>query len=449
MRVGTGRWRFTGPSGFGGRPRPAARACLLTALLAALLAVTAGCGRTDREETPDLAERKPDVDELRALPYVGGTSTEPGDSAGVIRYDEERTCPGARLYTVPMLARAELIDEQGRILRRWQGPAGDRWQRSELLDDGHLLVIGAEGQGWRTADGSGRSNGSDPPDGPIPGSTRYIMRWDAQGRAIWTRRLPAHHDIERLEDGRLLTLTCRDREISLDEGTVVVRDDYLTLLDQNGQILEARSILDAVLRAPDRFPLQPVAPVESNGMSRMDLLHANSVEWIRHQHLFARDPLYGPGHVLVCFRHQDRMAIFDWEENTVIWAWGQDFLSGPHDARVLENGNILVFDNGLVRGRSRAVEIDPLTEEVVWEYRARPPKSFFTVGRGSAQRLPNGNTLLAESDRGRALEVTPDGQIVWEFLCPHRSREGDRAAIVRMIRYADDFLLPLLDVRSR
>ena len=430
----------------------------LTILLAAVLALAAGCGG-DREEASDTADRRPDVDRLRALPYVGGTDAPTGDPAGVIFYDEGRTCPGLRLYTVPMLARTELIDERGRVLRRWQGPTGDRWQRAELLEDGHLLVIGARGQGWpeagddrpgTDAEVDGSAPGSTPaeaapPGGPIPDSTRYLVRWDAGGRELWTRRLTAHHDIEELPDGRLLTLTCRDRETTLDGRTIVVRDDHLTLLDENGMALESRSLLDAVLRSPDRFPLQPVAPDPSGGTPRIDLFHANSVEWMRHQHLFPRDPLFNPGHILVCSRHQDRVAILDWDEHRVVWAWGEGLLSGPHDARVLESGHILLFDNGLAQGRSRAVEIDPATGAIVWQYQGRPPESFFTVGRGSAQRLPNGNTLLAESDRGRAVEVTLDGQIVWEFLCPYRGQEDERAALARIIRYSDDHLRPLLE----
>jgi hypothetical protein len=35
---------------------------------------------------------------------------------------------------------------------------------------------------------------------------------------------------------------------------------------------------------------------------------------------------------------------------------------------------------------------------------------------GKHQRLSNGNYLLTESTTGRALEVTADGKIVWEYV---------------------------------
>ncbi len=436
------RWSGAGPI------RSAMMAATLAVIMAAVPAVMGGCGSGGREEPSETQQGPDDLDRLRSLPYVGGTSAEAGDSAGVVLYDRERTCPGYRLYTVPMLARAELIDERGRVLRRWQGRAHDRWQRAELLPEGDLLVIGAEGQGWRDGDPNGQPAGSDPAGGPIPDSTRYVMRWDRSGRSIWKRRLVAHHDIERWPDGRLLTLTCRNRERSDGETTVLIRDDFLTLLDETGAVLETRSMLEAVLSAPDLFPLQPVAPLELNGVPWVDLFHSNSVERMRHEHLFSRHSIYGPGKILVCFRHQDRVAIFDWKENTVVWSWGLDQISGPHDAQVLENGHILLFDNGLSRGWSRAIELDPLTNKIVWEYRGRPPESFFTVGRGSAQRLPNGNTLLAESDRGRALEVTADGRIVWEFICPYLSDRGERAALVRIIWHSRDRLRPWLEAQG-
>jgi hypothetical protein len=35
--------------------------------------------------------------------------------------------------------------------------------------------------------------------------------------------------------------------------------------------------------------------------------------------------------------------------------------------------------------------------------------------------LPNGNVLIVETDGGRALEVTPAGELVWQFQSPYRA----------------------------
>jgi len=149
--------------------------------------------------------------------------------------------------------------------------------------------------------------------------------------------------------------------------------------------------------------------------------------------LAARAELYSLSNVVVTLRHQDAVVVIDWARKKVVWAWGQDELSGPHDAVVLPSGNILIFDNGLARGWSRVVEVDPMTRRIVWQYRAAEPETFFTLTRGASQRLPNGNTLIAQSGRGRAFEVTRAGEIVWEFLNPNLTEHG-RGAIVRMRR---------------
>ena len=46
------------------------------------------------------------------------------------------------------------------------------------------------------------------------------------------------------------------------------------------------------------------------------------------------------------------------------------------------------------------------------------PPAFFSPYMGSVQRLWNGNTLICESAFGRLFEVTPDGDVVWEFVIP-------------------------------
>jgi len=51
--------------------------------------------------------------------------------------------------------------------------------------------------------------------------------------------------------------------------------------------------------------------------------------------------------------------------------------------------------------------------------------------------LPNGNTLITESENGKAFEVTPEGKIVWEFFNPHRAGDNNEliAALYDVVRY--------------
>jgi len=108
-------------------------------------------------------------------------------------------------------------------------------------------------------------------------------------------------------------------------------------------------------------------------------------------------------------------------------------------------GNILIFDNGgwggydvpnpgsptgvkaALRVYSRVLEMDPVSIKIVWQYTPKeagflePMDSsrFYSPFISGMQRLPNGNTLITEGSNGRVIEVTPDHEIVWEFISPY------------------------------
>ena len=105
----------------------------------------------------------------------------------------------------------------------------------------------------------------------------------------------------------------------------------------------------------------------------------------------------------------------------------------------------MIFDNGAhVRNgaTSRIIEVNPETNEIEWTYEGSPPMSFFSSYISGADRLPNGNTLICEGAHGRIFEVTPSGQIVWEYINPffEPDRDGHQSnATFRAHRYAPDY----------
>jgi len=119
--------------------------------------------------------------------------------------------------------------------------------------------------------------------------------------------------------------------------------------------------------------------------------------------------------------------------------WGMQ-----HDAQMLDNGNFLFLANGLntlTFPHSRVIELDPKTKEIVWQYKGSPPLSFFSPHISGQQRLANGNTLICEGGWGRFFEVTPDGEIVWEYISPHEFEyfNGENLNwVFRCYRYAED-----------
>jgi len=52
----------------------------------------------------------------------------------------------------------------------------------------------------------------------------------------------------------------------------------------------------------------------------------------------------------------------------------------------------------------------------------------------SAQRLPNGNTLITEGSSGCFIEVTPTREIVWEYVSPYFDRRMGTPAVYRAYR---------------
>ena len=208
-------------------------------------------------------------------------------------------------------------------------------------------------------------------------------------------------------------------------------------MSADGEVLEEAPLWEMLVAAGDVLSVTPVKPRRAEQTQEVDLIHANSVERMPYPGLAQKGSLYRDDHLLLCLRSQDLLVVVDWSQRRIIWAWGTGELSGPHDASWLPNGHILVFDNGLGRGWSRVVEIDPATREIVWQYRAATPADFYTKTQGTNQRLANGNTLIAESGTGRAFEVTPDGDVVWEFLNDNLTPEREPSVIPRLRRLED------------
>jgi hypothetical protein len=153
------------------------------------------------------------------------------------------------------------------------------------------------------------------------------------------------------------------------------------------------------------------------------------------------------GDVMTTCRSTDDILIIDKRTGDIRWRWGKGILAHPHNPTLLENGNILVYDNGNHRrlhplDYSRVVEVNPSTRKIEWEYKAKSLDDFYSSIVSSAQRLPNGNTLICEGHPGRVFEVTREGEMVWEFTNPFyypHEMFGPSNQIFRAYRYGPDF----------
>lgn len=174
-----------------------------------------------------------------------------------------------------------------------------------------------------------------------------------------------------------------------------------------------------------------------------DWAHLNSCEILPDNPIAKRDKRFRKGNILFSLDKLCTIGIIDYQTKKIVWAWGPGFIRNQHTPIMLENGHILVFDNGTYYQHSRIIELDPLTEKIVWEYHAQPEKDFYSYVWGNAQPLPNGNILVIESTQNRIFEITPDGKIVWDFISTFGTTTGCHG-IYRAYRYSIDYVKKLL-----
>ena len=74
-----------------------------------------------------------------------------------------------------------------------------------------------------------------------------------------------------------------------------------------------------------------------------------------------------------------------------------------------------------------------ISNQVVWYYRSTLPNSFYSQYISSAQRMPNGNTLINSGANGHFFEVTPEGEVVWEYINPVGDRTSDEYGIHKIM----------------
>jgi len=132
------------------------------------------------------------------------------------------------------------------------------------------------------------------------------------------------------------------------------------------------------------------------------------------------------GNILVSFAKINTVAIIDRESGDILWHWGTGGeLAHQHAPSMLENGNVLIYDNGfhpqgLALNFSRVIEVNWRKSEMVWSYEVPEGGTlkmlFFSSMYSNCQRLPNGNTLICEGMTGRIFEVTAYQNLVWEYV---------------------------------
>jgi len=350
---------------------------------------------------------------------------------GLTAHDPERASPGYTLYT-PMYSDGTvyLLDMDGNEVHTWKLPfaPGDY---GYLLPNGNLFYLGKTPEG---------SQGLFPAFTVFMGGALLEVDWD--GNIVWEHHDPAHHhDGRRTGDGGAAYLSIAEipKELaarvkgglpnSEHEGRMFA--DRIREIDRDGNLTwewNAWEHLD-----PE---VDTITPTDL----RDEWSHSNTIV-----------PLPG-GDYMISMRNISTVARVDRKTGNFVWKITPPLLAQQHDPNFLENGNVLIFNNGTQRRNvplifSNIVEVEPASGNVVWNYRdSSSMMSFFSSYISGVQRLPNGNTFITEGIPGRMFEVTPEGQVVWEYTNPYFFDArvfGHTNAVFRARRYPKE-LFPKL-----
>ncbi len=364
---------------------------------------------------------------------------------GVTEWQVDKAFPGYTIFAPQLISARQLegkkesyvylIDMKGDIVHHWAVP-GMVKLHGELLENGNLLC-------------SCQKRGAENPLG-LAFAVSTVMELDWDSNVVWELEDPKHdcHDRCRLKNGNTLIMRYevldKEKEKLVKGGTPGTESNgvmyTLALIEvaPDGEEVDYMRLSDVL--DPDIDVITPHATRELwPGL--------NSIQEMP------------DGKIVSTSYNCSMIYVWDRENKKVAWRYGHEKdrqISFPHDPQPLKNGNIMVFDNGRYyvadpNGRSnvfppdfsRVLEIDPKTNETVWEYRADNPVDFYSTYISSSQRLRNGNTLICEGATGRIFEVTENKEIVWEYISPFYSSSGIRFGrtncIFRSERYATNY----------
>jgi outer membrane protein assembly factor BamB len=396
---------------------------------------------------------------------------------GTTIYEPARAWNG---YTVlsPLQTQAVLvIDMNGNVVKRWEGLNNSAGGPARVLPGGILISA----SGARPPNQESLELVQQDFDGKVIWQFSHNEQIKTgEGSTIWSAR--QHHDWQReslpagyyspesapvVEGTSTLILTHTNR-MQPKVADVMLEDDRLVEVSWKGDLLwewVASDHIDELGFAPDARKAIKAAQSFNKARGSFDWLHINSAHYVGPNRWFDQgDMRFAPNNVIISSREASLLAIVG-RDGKIVWRLGPDFseskelrairqIIGQHHAHIIPKGlpgagNLLVFDNGgssgygfaspiapdgvgaFARSTSRVVEINPVTLELVWSY--TNPR-FFSTNISSAQRLPNGNTLITAGAGGRMFEVTTQGAIVWEYMYPLFSGANASNAVYRAYR---------------
>ncbi len=358
---------------------------------------------------------------MAGIGYAQGSEAAPLRT-GVQTHMPERMSPGLNLMNSGDAAEAVLMSSAGEVEHRWALPYGDipgappldtafqiPWRRVHLLDDGSLLAIHSDAA---------------------------VLKIDVDSKLRWASYGRFHHalDVVDSDDGQMIyALSRTERVVAAVNPDEAILDDLVVGLDAAGKETLRVSLWDAFVASPWAPMLKHLSDPTGDAMHANSLVILDAAEAAQF-----KDPKVRRGMALVCMRDLDLVTVVDLDERRLVWMTGGPTASrwrGPHDPSVTSDGELLIFDNlGGSGGHSRLLRVPlqslagspPASPRATWTWKGSPPEAFSSQFCGIAQELPNGNVLATESCHGRVLEIDPGtNEVVWEYVSDRIAGEDD------------------------
>lgn len=345
----------------------------------------------------------------------------PGSGPRIAHAEPDRMAPGLTFVTRledDSLHRLEVIRPDGDVVHSWQVD----W--FELIDDDSFLPPARRPQ---QQPGASIHGARVLQTGDVVLNFEFLttLKLDVCGNLLWAAKNLGHHSIDQTEDGEFWV----GGEIYHPSGTRPPYPNHRAPFHEwtaqrltkdgavDGEISMAGLLVDADLLGL----LYATNQQNTDPKTGRDTLHLNDVE------MFPSDiepGVFRPGDLMVSLRNINTVIVFDPETGRIRHRATGSFLR-QHDPDFIDGNRYILFDNRnlghaetpLARSRILEVTASPSggVASVQEVYRGPGSPDFYSNVKGRQERLDNGNLLVVSSRDGRILELTPEGDLVWEY----------------------------------
>ena len=253
-----------------------------------------------------------------------------------------------------------------------------------------------------------------------------------------------NHDFKHLPNGHYMVLGNENwRKIPAYHDTAAFKKKYPQTQYINGRLygrVEFGTVIEYDKKGKVVWSWNGEHYFDSDALSPVFYNHKMDVRLMPHVNAFGTDRKNE--FVYVGFRDISRIIKIEKATGKVVDSWGGKTLTAgnpqhavlfhqQHDANILDNGNIAVFNNNDYPGHDSVPSAIVFSQQatdtgyVVWNYNFDLDKRTRRLSRtgGNVDVLKNGNYLVCLGNLDKMVELTPDKKIVWQAeIKPNRKR---------------------------